>query len=49
MIDFKINQDLENYSSLNGVDEAFLPIFISKYLKLSNHAVSEFKYYRSGL
>ena len=36
MIDLKINQDLENYSSLNGIDEAFLPIFISKYLKLNN-------------
>ena len=36
MIDLKINQDLENNSSLNGIDEAFLPIFISKYLKLNN-------------
>ena len=35
MIDLKINQD-KNFSSFNGIDEAFLPIFISKYLKLNN-------------
>ena len=36
MIDLKINQELNNFSSFNGIDEAFLPIFINKYLKLSN-------------
>ena len=36
MIDLKINQELNNFSSFNGIDEAFLPIFISKYLKLNN-------------
>ena len=35
MINIKINQEVKNFSSLNGVDEAFLPIFISKYLKLN--------------
>ena len=32
MIDLKINQEPNNFSSFNGIDEAFLPIFISKYL-----------------
>ena len=36
MIDLKINQELNNFSSFNGIDEAFLPIFINKYLKLRN-------------
>ena len=36
MIDLKINQELNNFSSFNGIDEAFLQIFISKYLKLNN-------------
>ncbi len=36
MIDLKINRKLNNFSSFNGIDEAFLPIFISKYLKLNN-------------
>ena len=36
MIDLKINQEPNNFSSFNGIDEAFLPIFISKYLKLNN-------------
>ncbi len=36
MIDLKINQELNNFSSFNGIDEAFLPIFINKYLKLNN-------------
>ena len=36
MIDLKINQEPNKFSSFNGIDEAFLPIFISKYLKLNN-------------
>ena len=35
MIDLKINQEPNKFSSFNGIDEAFLPIFISKYLKLN--------------
>ena len=36
MIDLNINQKVKNFSSLNGIDEAFLPIFINKYLKINN-------------
>ena len=36
MIDLKINQEPNKFSSFNGIDEAFLPIFINKYLKLNN-------------
>ena len=35
MIDLKINQEVKNFTSFNGIDEAFLPIFISKYLKFN--------------
>ena len=41
MIDLKINQELINFSSFNGIDEAFLPIFISKYLKLNNKSYTK--------
>ena len=33
MIDFKVNPIFENRSYINGIDEAFLPIFISKTLQ----------------
>ena len=36
MIDLKINQEPNNFLSFNGIDEAFLPMFISKDLKLNN-------------